>query len=986
MPVTSPCEVLAQLDDPGLQLKAVREIKNGIIGNRRRKVAFASAGAIPRLVAVLRSAAGGFAAPQAAAGAADDACSEIVVHLVAALGSFAFGSTDSTERVVSAGAFPILRQLLFSANRKIVAAAARTMRIIVECKIEEGDHIFALARYQCSEASIAGKAGGLADAGEALTAVERLLQLVAEGQEGTTDVAASVLARACRTRDQQVSLSRAGAWDVIDGLLASTPKGQEAGLDLAACMVRGSMEEALYMLGRPKTNLASLLGLVQHHRRPFTRLLACTALASAVESGALPVDQKSHEVSVVLQTVIRLLSSEPHKGIKEAAPNIIILLIRNNNRLQSAACDAGIIRLLVTQGEAPGASVREKIAVMNCLECLAAENEEHRTQVGDAGGMRLVGACLRDRICSDSLLASALLLLLALSRSVRNLRTCIGDEQDLGEHLCLLLRSSRSLRIKARLSAVLCNLVINFSPVRRQLVTHGVIDALVPFLAQDYLPSSRAGDILEGADEKSGGDGPRLGGQSWQDLARSEAGLNAVWALRNLSYEADSSLARSLLQCLKGERLLQMIDPARIATAAGGWVGEQAALAEHALGLTRNLCHGIGTEGGAHAVLAAVGAGSVSKLVEALAGCMADDVPPSIVAEAVGAVSNMAANCPALRLEIGMHGAMMRQMRKMLTAGVRGARVSSEIGWCLVNLSFPAGNKVEPASVVEAKNRAQGGQAERRLSSTDASHAGGGGDAASCDDAAAARCQGPTGRPAVEAETLQQQGAHEVHKNTQSWNSATGASDAANFDIFAHMKSLGMAEAVCKLLEEEALDSDLGRRLERVLRVLSGERSAAAAWEEDERADAEEEAGACYSPDTGEEGVEDLRGDWVIMTTQMAQADDETAMEFDEESQRSALSDELPELPAHRQPRRLRREARIGTEEAAVRDGEPVVITERRVRAVDAVSRTQEGRSMLHWPAVFPAMQMQALHGVARDHVPIQLSPLRERSRTPTYL
>lgn len=35
-------------------------------------------------------------------------------------------------------------------------------------------------------------------------------------------------------------------------------------------------------------------------------------------------------------------------------------------------------------------------------------------------------------VCSDALLVSACSLLLVLSRSVRNLRTCIGDEPDLG--------------------------------------------------------------------------------------------------------------------------------------------------------------------------------------------------------------------------------------------------------------------------------------------------------------------------------------------------------------------------------------------------------------------------------------------------------------------------------------------------------------------------------------------------------------------------
>jgi hypothetical protein len=68
--------------------------------------------------------------------------------------------------------------------------------------------------------------------------------------------------------------------------------------------------------------------------------------------------------------------------------------------------------------------------------------------------MRLIVACIRDRTCCDALLVAACSLLLVLSRSVRNLRTCIGDEPDLGQHLCHILTTSRSLRLKTCMSAV----------------------------------------------------------------------------------------------------------------------------------------------------------------------------------------------------------------------------------------------------------------------------------------------------------------------------------------------------------------------------------------------------------------------------------------------------------------------------------------------------------------------------------------------------
>ena len=101
----------------------------------------------------------------------------------------------------------------------------------------------------------------------------------------------------------------------------------------------------------------------------------------------------------MLHTAIKLFLTEPHKGIKEAAPNVVALLIRHNESLQSAALESGLSIQLVAQCEAPGASSREKIAVMWCLECMAAGDEDFRAQVTpwrDAG--------LREHLLADGCL------------------------------------------------------------------------------------------------------------------------------------------------------------------------------------------------------------------------------------------------------------------------------------------------------------------------------------------------------------------------------------------------------------------------------------------------------------------------------------------------------------------------------------------------------------------------------------------------------
>lgn len=76
--------------DEEVRLQAVRDMKNAIIGNRKKKSAYCSAGAVPLLVNILKS------YPKSH----DHDSSSIAVHAAAALGSFACGSSESMKEIV----------------------------------------------------------------------------------------------------------------------------------------------------------------------------------------------------------------------------------------------------------------------------------------------------------------------------------------------------------------------------------------------------------------------------------------------------------------------------------------------------------------------------------------------------------------------------------------------------------------------------------------------------------------------------------------------------------------------------------------------------------------------------------------------------------------------------------------------------------------------------------------------------------------------
>ena len=113
-------------------------MKNSIIGNRHKKQAYSSAGAVPILVAILRD--GPSASGKGSRSKAEEAggstvrskassASQLAVHAAAALGSFSCGSSESSREVVAAGAIPPLCALLYSSDPKVRLGGSQGVRV-----------------------------------------------------------------------------------------------------------------------------------------------------------------------------------------------------------------------------------------------------------------------------------------------------------------------------------------------------------------------------------------------------------------------------------------------------------------------------------------------------------------------------------------------------------------------------------------------------------------------------------------------------------------------------------------------------------------------------------------------------------------------------------------------------------------------------------------------------------------------------------------
>ena len=105
------------------RVRALREIKNQIIGNRTKKLLYLRLGAVPSVVAAL-------AEPGASPAA--------LVQAAAAAGSFACGVEDGARAVLAAGAVEHLTRLLAHTDEK-VASAVCPLHLLVSLCLRESD-------------------------------------------------------------------------------------------------------------------------------------------------------------------------------------------------------------------------------------------------------------------------------------------------------------------------------------------------------------------------------------------------------------------------------------------------------------------------------------------------------------------------------------------------------------------------------------------------------------------------------------------------------------------------------------------------------------------------------------------------------------------------------------------------------------------------------------------------------------------------------
>jgi len=381
------------------------------------------------------------------------------------------------------------------------------------------------------------------------TALPALLALMQRGAveresvqwQNVCQYTGSILANGCDGEAKQRALLAAGALEMGAGLLGSALlKHVETGLDLLAALCRDNRAAASRLAGLHQPVLPLVLDMCAGHGRPEVRLLAALLLTNMHRAQGLP-SEADVVPRIVLPSLVQLLRvSGEQRGsglstlVQVRAPLVLAFLLSGEEALQLAAlgCNAvGELSSLLEAMEAmegsqaeqeyasPVPDMRRRMQEQACengliaLAALTASRDECRRLVLEERpavlriAVRLLGskqAGLRTAACQC---------IRSLSRSVKNLRTHLVDANIVG-HLVKLLEAGEEVQVQTAACATLCNMVLDFAPMKAVVLGSGALDRIASLLASP------------------------------------DAGLrlNAVWAVKNLLYIADAPTKQAVMQ------------------------------------------------------------------------------------------------------------------------------------------------------------------------------------------------------------------------------------------------------------------------------------------------------------------------------------------------------------------------------------------------------------------------------------------------------
>ncbi|KAM7273473.1 hypothetical protein ACFE04_028137 [Oxalis oulophora] len=427
--------------DSEVKLKALREMKNQIIGNRTKKLSYLKLGAVATVANILSSC--------SSKGSDSNSNSNILVQSAAVIGSFACGFDDGVQAVLDAGAFPNLFRLLSYPNEKVVDASARSLRMIYQSKLAPKYDLFQEKN------------------------MDFIMFLLNSENENVGVLGASVITHSCNTSEEQKLLYDAGVLKKLISLLQGSINLRDASLEAMAVIFENN-HEVIDRFCEPDKGLSCVIELARD-RNPRTRLLSCMCLIVIRNTSPSHLN----DVGITKKLVYILLELlDDASQVGDETSFVFSTLISKKEDAQNLALEANAIEKLASQLEQVTIFPKRLQGILLGLAEMCSALESCRSRFESLQVLNLVADALNHD--SADVRTAACFCLRSVFRSRKNLSAGHYMTEMIVNPLVQLLQDPSSCVQVAALSAI-SNLVVDFTTGKSIFIQAGGVSQLVLF-------------------------------------------------------------------------------------------------------------------------------------------------------------------------------------------------------------------------------------------------------------------------------------------------------------------------------------------------------------------------------------------------------------------------------------------------------------------------------------------------------------------------
>ncbi|KAH9741316.1 armadillo repeat-containing protein 8 [Citrus sinensis] len=437
-----------------VKLKALRELKNQIIGNRTKKLSFLKLGAVPAVAGILSDAVS--AVDVADNDENDRIVKDIIVQSAAVLGSFACGFEAGVRAVLDAGADILIQRgclveemPLLKSYMEVVDAGARSLKMIYQSKMAP--------KYDFLQEEN----------------MEFLLSLLNNESENVSGLGASIISHSCKTSLEQKLLFDAGVLKRLTSLLGGSLIQRDASLESIATIFKNNPEVVSQFVGPDTGRTLSCIIEIVKDRFARTRLLA--SLCLIVIRNASPCYLQDVGIKTKLINNLLELLDDPGR-VGDEASFAFSSLIAEKEDMQKLAFEVNGVDKLYNHLQKGSLHPRRFEGILLALADMCSKLECCRSRCLSLQVLKLVVDALAHD--SSDVRSAACMCLRSVSRSIKNLSAGSFMNETIVIPLVRLLDDTSTAVQVAALGAI-SNIVVDFTTRRSTFIRLGGVKLLV---------------------------------------------------------------------------------------------------------------------------------------------------------------------------------------------------------------------------------------------------------------------------------------------------------------------------------------------------------------------------------------------------------------------------------------------------------------------------------------------------------------------------